>query len=154
MRMKGFIWLAILLLLSVFAFAGDVPQKTIPTDNVTPVAVLYIQNADGSYTAVRTGQPLPIAGTISVSETPLTNWNAYALSATAVEGNQNYGQDIKDTVIINDGSADLLVGFNISTASKSFTLKQGDSFNTDLVYSNLYYATSSGTANFRVFVAW
>ena len=149
--MRRWIMLIGILLYMSFALAGDVPQKTIPTDSVTPVAVLYIQNADGSYSAVNAGNPLVVTTSSAAS---LTNWNAYSLSAVAVEGNRNYGQDIKDTVIINDGVADLLVGFNVSTGSKSFTLKQGDSFNTDLVYSNLYYATSSGTANFRVFVAW
>lgn len=50
-----------LLLCSMVVYA-DTPQKSIPTDSsVQPVAVLYIENADGTYSRVNSTTPLPMS---------------------------------------------------------------------------------------------
>ena len=111
----------------------------------------WITDEDGNVADVRTNGALLVdAQTATIT----TNWNAYALTGTVTEASQALGQNVKDTVIVNDGSAVLLVGFNTSTTNKAWRLKSGDIFSTGLQYSNLYYKTTSGTAVFRLFVGW
>ncbi len=111
----------------------------------------WITDEDGDIAEVSTAGALLVDAD---SATVRTDWNAYSLTGAVTEASQALGQNVTDTVIANDGSAVLLVGFGASVTNKSWELKTGETFSTGLQYSNLYYKTSSGTAEFRVFTSW
>ncbi len=60
--------LALAVLLSILFICrlalADSPQKTIPSDGITPVAVMYIENADGTYSRINSVTPFPMTGTV------------------------------------------------------------------------------------------
>jgi len=56
------------------------------------------------------------------------NWKGYSLTTHGTpntESNTAFDQPIYHILIINDGASDILFGFGVTTATKSFTVKAG-----------------------------
>ena len=72
------------------------------------------------------------------------------------ESNQDTGQAVFNTLLINDSDTDILVGFDNATtvSNKVWTLKAGEILSVDLVYQTLYYKCAAASKAFRLLVIW
>ena len=85
------------------------------------------------------------------------SWNGWSLTTNATantEDSTDLGQPIFNSLIVNDSDTDIVVGFGITTATKSFTIKPGEGVIVDLVYRTLYYKSSGTSKAFRILAIW
>ena len=96
MKKKILFGLTILLGFSIFAFAAsDKPQKSIPADtSMQPVAVIYVQNPDGTYTKINANNPLPISWT-AAGAVLLRKEISQDLNSGALDYTTDFGSKIK-----------------------------------------------------------
>ena len=66
------------------------------------------------------------------------------------EDSNDFGRKVLHWIIKNDGTSDIEYGFGVSTATRSFTVKPGETLSIDLVFQTLYYKSSGTSIPFRV----
>lgn len=147
MKKKIILGLSILLSLSIFAFAAsDKPQKSIPTDtSMQPVAVIYIQNPDGTYSMVNSNKRLPID--VESSNTPTIN--VVTLTNADTEYSATMPANTKKFTIQARENVDIRIAFvtgKVATPTDPYlTLKAGNVWWEDHIDSEttVYFASSS-----------
>lgn len=83
-------------------------------------------------------------------------YNLTTSGTPSTEGNQDLGQLVFETLIINDGTAIIQFGFDNATtvSNKVFSLGAGESLSIKTVYQTLYFKSVSASQSFRVLVLW
>lgn len=146
----------ILLSLSIFAFAAsDKPEKSIPTDtSMQPVAVIYIQNPDGTYSMVNSNKPLPI--NLESSNTPVIS--VVTLTNADTEYSYTMPADTRKFTIQARESADVRIAFEsgkVATSTDPYlTLKAGNVWWEDHIDSEttIYFASSSAGTHVEILI--
>ena len=124
--MKRFMpaWVCIILVLGIYANAADLPTQNIPRDSYdVGVSVLYIQNPDGTYSAVNDDNPLPTTAQATV----VTATKSFSAGDVTTNDLTVFEETTSGARMVGDIYIDLLKatsGFNaVASAGDTLTIK-------------------------------